>query len=236
MTSHIYNKQALNNFASGMMDIQIARNPLASEVILIFNDTIRDHYQDAVSVETLRVKKRALVKKNSEMAYVQQEPELLLEDDIDKIPWIVSLTTTCLPRVPKLDDQIVIEGLRYNISYVAPANRYLDKIINLTIYPERNDVDPLMIYSVTDLEDGYYDIVYGGNPKYYSYQEESIYDPCLRRPFTSRPLIEDYSTIYLFDDSGNHTSFGLVDDEQHFLRDCNGVLLKSSDNYYLRAR
>lgn len=212
MTSPIYNKQALNNFTSGMMDIQLPRNPLASEVILIFNESVRDHYQDVIVTEDCRIKKLALVKKDPDMNYVQQEMDELLEDNIEQLPWLVKLTMTDLPRRPRAEDQILIEGLRYNISYVKPLNRSLDNIVLLTVYPDRCEEDKLQIYKVDILEDGYFDILYGGNPILYSYDRDSLFNKDKRIPFTSRPPIPlreegQPISIYIFDKESNYSEF-----------------------------
>lgn len=112
--------QILNRYAQGMADIWLSRTQITSKVILIFNDVIRDHYQDAIHKETKRVMKLAAVKKNADMKYVQELfGDVLLEDNLEQIPWVVSLTMTCLPRTPQMDDQIIINGLKYTISMVA---------------------------------------------------------------------------------------------------------------------
>lgn len=128
----------LNRYAAGMADIWLSRTQLTSKVILIFNEVTRDHYQDAIHTETQRVMKLAAVKKNADMNYVQELfGEILLEDNLEQLPWVVSLTMTCLPRVPKMDDQIIINGLKYTISMVSPKNRNLTSLLSLLIYPER---------------------------------------------------------------------------------------------------
>lgn len=183
----------LDRYAARIADIQLERNPLASEVMLIFNLKVRDQYQDTIVSEDLRIKKRAMVSKNVDMNYVQQFDEaILLEDDTDKIPWIVSMTTTQCPRIPSMDDNIIIEGIKYSISMVKPANRNINSLILLLIYPERSfsddgDVRVLshkILYkgsSTWDLqllknESLILDLIYGGDPKFYSFDSVNWYE------------------------------------------------------------
>lgn len=194
------NLDQLNKFASGMADLQMSRSPLSQEVIIIFNETYRDHYQDTVQNEVDRVKKLAVVKKDVDMNYVQQIGDILLED-IDQLPWVVSTTVTNLPRLPKMDDQILIDGLRYTISMVKPSNRFVDSIILLSVYPDRTDEDNLDIYSITKLSDGSLDILYGGYPKIIKFDDgntETISDfsSYIIPPF-------DSGWITIEDDEGN---------------------------------
>ena len=201
------NKEALNYFASSMVDLQLDRNPLAQEVIVIFNSVTRDHYQDSVVVEECRIKKMAIVKKDPDMSYVQQLGDILLEDD-EHVPWIVSLTTTGLLRIPKQDDQILIDGTRYYVSYVKPANRSVDSIINLSIYPDRYDEDKLQVYSLSVLEDGCIDILYGGQPIEMSFDIDSIADKSKREEFKSIVSFPtDEGVLVLFDPEGNYVTY-----------------------------
>ena len=187
----IYEKRVkhLNRFSCGMADIQILRNPLSLEVIVVFNDISYNHYQDSQICESERVKKIAVVKKNPEMSYVQELGDVLLEDDPDKIPWIVSMTTTGLSRIPKFNDHVVIEGIKYTISKVKPVNRNIDSLINIFIYPERNDPqDLLSIIDIKFLDSNeeittkqnegktIIDILYGGFPKKMSFDDEHWFD------------------------------------------------------------
>ena len=201
------NKEALNYFTSSMVDLQLDRNPLSQEVIVIFNKVQRDHYQDSITTEEGRVKKRAIVKKDLDMSYVQQLGDVLLEDD-EHIPWIVSMSTTNLIRIPRTDDQVLIDGIRYYISYVKPVNRSIDSIVNISIYPDRNDEDRLAIYSLQKLQDGYVDILYGGDPKQIAFESKALVDESYRLPFDS--IIKfpgEYGRVYIFDKSGKYTSF-----------------------------
>lgn len=137
-TEYDKRNRILNKWAAGMMDIWLSRTQLTSKVTLIFNEITRDIYQDAKHTESVRIAKLAAVKKNVDMNYVQELfGEILLEDNLDLIPWVVSLTMTDLPRVPKMDDMIIIDDVLYTISMVAPKNRYLKSLLSLLIYPER---------------------------------------------------------------------------------------------------
>jgi len=177
----------LNNYATEMAEINLGRNPTAVEVILVLCDQSRDHYQDAVSVENYRVKKRAIVRKNPSMHYVQFENTEALFEDTKSLPWTVSMTVkdikhyeqddecneVLVPCIPKTDDQILIDGMLYTISMVEPSNRYLDGIINCFVYTERSSKeDPLAIYrvdKVVDSESTLYSVVWGGNPMLYCF-------------------------------------------------------------------
>lgn len=195
-----YNTEALNLFAAGMADIQMDRNPLAQEVILVFNEVSRDQYQDSIVIEECRVKKQAMVKKNVDMEYVQQEGVVLLEE-YDSLPWVVSLTITGLPRNPRLDDSILIGGILYTVSSVKPSNRSVDSILLISIYPDRSNIEQLQLFSIGDCGDGYMDVLYGGYPKEYAFTSEAINNRSLRFPFTSRPRIPSLEgELFLFSD------------------------------------
>lgn len=132
--------QILDKFAEGMMDIFLSRSQLTSTVTLIFNNVTRDHYQDAKVTEEGRYDKLAWVKKNVSMNYVQElTGDLLIEDNLEMIPWIVSMTMSKLPRQPKMDDFVIIDGITYSISMVIPKNRNIQSVLSLLIYPERVD-------------------------------------------------------------------------------------------------
>lgn len=201
------NKDALNNFAAGMADIQMDRNPLAEEVIVIFNTVQRDHYQDSITTEEGRLKKMAVVSKNVDMSYVQQLGDVLLEDD-EHSPWVISMTVTGMFRLPKTDDQILIEGLRYYVSYVKPSNRSIDSIINISVYPDRSDIDELKVFSLSRASDGCVDILYGGKPVEMAFTLEAINDKTKRIPFKSIMEFELLrGTLLLFDSDGHYVKF-----------------------------
>lgn len=176
----------------------MARSPLRSEVIVMFNEVIRDQYQDVVSTEIIRVKKWGVVSKSVDLDYVQQLGGDILVEDTDSLPWAISMTLTDLPRIPKMDDQVLIEGKKYTISAVRPMNRDLPSVIVLFVYPERSTVDDLMIYEVTPKVGfrgvKYLDVLYGGNPEEYSFDGEHWFD------FESRIAYEEEpSTLYVRD-------------------------------------
>lgn len=201
----------LGNLATGILDMQMARNPLASEVVLVFVNSVYDQYQDATVVETDRVKKYGMVKKNVDMEYVQELGDILVEDDLEHLPWLVSVTMTGLPRQPRQNDQILVDGLLYTISAVRPMNRNMDTVVNLFFYPERVVEEPLDIRYVSFLnldgtvnstpqegDSGILDIVYCGGPKQLSFDNQTWVD------FASRVAFQWPSqsfNIYLTDGS-----------------------------------
>lgn len=136
----MFDNRALNWFVSGMLDIQFERYPFSQKVDIVFNDVERDHYQDPILVESSRVNKWAIVRKNPDMNFVQQFGDELLED-YQKEPWAVGFTVTDLPRNPRQDDNIIIGGERFIVSVVKPLNRSVDKVLWALVYPERNDED-----------------------------------------------------------------------------------------------
>lgn len=191
----------LDRFASGMADIQIERNPLRKEVILILNEVYRDHYQDVVSREVSRHKKWAMVNKNVDLNYVQ-EMDITLVEDVDQIPWIVTMTITALPRVPRAEDQILVDGLKYTVSMVKPMNRQLQSVVLLMVYPERSTNDALTIYSVTRTTGfngvKFLDVIWGGLPTHYSFDKEYWHE------FESRIVVETFpETLFLKDKLGD---------------------------------
>lgn len=184
----------LNRFVTGIVDINITRNPLHSEVSVVFNDAVLDQYQDSIVKESCRVKKYALVRKNVDMSYVQELGDILLEDT-DQLPWMVGMSMTGLPRIPKFNDYIILDNVKYTISAVKPFNRQIDSIIWCFIYPERTDfTESLEIISVTPFVNGFplenipldydklivLDILYKGFPTEYSF------DGITWKPFRSR--------------------------------------------------
>lgn len=204
----------LNNFAAGMADLKLSRDPLSSEVIVIFNELVFDQYQDPVSCETHRVKKLAKVSKNVDMTYVQELGDVLLNDSIDEIPWFVALTITDLPRIPKIADYVLIDGLKYSVSVVKPMNRSLDSLLLLIVYPERSDEpDLLEIHDVTFRVDGkvvepsedsevVLDILYGGAPSEYSFDNINY----IRFRSYVKTIYHSGMTLYLRDAEGDVVS------------------------------
>lgn len=194
----------LDRYAAGMAEIQLNHNPLSQEIEVIFNDVVRDHYQDAHVVSDTRVKKQAVVKKNVDMNYVQELGGDLLLEDIDSLPWVVSLTILDLPRIPKMDDSILIDGIIYTISMVKPSNRNLQSILNLFVYPERvHQHESLEVVSVKLVRTNVLDILYKGNPKEMSFDNKFWF------PFRSYALYDLMNdTLYLRNDE-EFTSYSL---------------------------
>lgn len=121
-----------------MFDIQTARNPLATDVMVIFTDTEYDHYQEGKAVETSRTLKRAIIRKDEDMNYVQFVEDLRLLEDIEQLPFTVTMSITDLERVPRANDMININGIEYTISMVKPVNRFTESVVICLIYPERD--------------------------------------------------------------------------------------------------
>ena len=188
----------LSNVAVGMADIQLAHNPLASEVIVIFNDLSVDHYQDSRIAEEGRVKKLAVFRKVDNMEFVRDSDEGDMQIDDDSVPYEVLLTRTGLPRMPRRDDMLLNEGDLYTIHHVKPMNRDIEGLWQLIVYPERTEfVDPLQIHRYAFLdgatlqpiadsmsnhvgEEVVLDMVYGGKPELLSWDAKHWF------PFKSR--------------------------------------------------
>ena len=188
----------LSNVAVGMADIQLAHNPLASEVIVIFNDLSMDHYQDSRIAEEGRVKKLAVFRKVDNMEFVPDSDEGDMQIDDDSVPYEVLLTRTGLPRMPRRDDMLLNEGDLYTIHHVKPMNRDIEGLWQLIVYPERTEfVDPLQIHRYAFLdgatlqpiadsmsnhvgEEVVLDMVYGGKPELLSWDAKHWF------PFKSR--------------------------------------------------
>lgn len=177
---------------------------------------MRDHYQDYLGAlgdgqhtpqsAHSRIKKWAKVTKDPKLSYVQfDDTENLLEDTGN--PWIVSMTVTGIvdaagnPRLPRTDDQILIDGILYTISLVEPVNRFVDGLINCTVYPERSyQNDPLKVHSASINSKRVVSVVWGGNPKFLSFNTE---EPRTWTSFASYfKLPEGTTTFYIKDDEG----------------------------------
>lgn len=145
-------RKRVNKFMVGMADIQLAHNALASEVIVIYNELSVDHYQDSLIAEVERCKKLAIFRKSQDMNYLPQDDfstEELVED-VDNIPYEVLLTETGLPRMPRKDDMVLIDGVLYSVHHVKPINRDYKGLWQLIVYPERTTfIDTLHIYKAT---------------------------------------------------------------------------------------
>lgn len=177
----------ISNFTSGLVDIQIARHPLRSQVVIIFNETVYDIYKDATTEEVSRVNKYAIVERDKDRFYIQDWlGEEFLDDDLDKVPWLLTFTTTSLVRIPKHDDVIVIEGVKFTVARVKPINSRIKSVITVLVYPERTDSgNELIVHSVNVTkggeavsayanigEDLILEMIYGGVPIEYSIDKE----------------------------------------------------------------
>ena len=151
-------RKLVNRFLIGMADIQLAHNALASDVIIIYNELSVDHYQDSLIAEVERCKKLAIFRKSEDMNYLPQDDystEELVEDaDGNNIPYEVLLTETGLPRMPRKDDMVLIDGVLYSVHHVKPINRDYKGLWQLIVYPERTTfIDTLHIYKATLLSE-----------------------------------------------------------------------------------
>jgi len=173
----------INKFISGIVDRQIVLHPLRSNIIIIFNETVYDIYRDATSVEADRVNKLAIVEKDKDIFYIQEwldEPEFLDAEGLS--PWVITMSLKGLPRVPKQDDHIVIDGRKHTVHRVKPINKRIESVISVLTYPEReNEIDLLELFKVILYSDKvkveninhHYDedvileFVYGGKPTHY---------------------------------------------------------------------
>lgn len=146
-------RKLVNRFMVGMADIQLAYNALASEVIVIYNELSIDHYQDSRIAEVERCKKLAIFRKSEDMNYIPQDDfntDELVEDSDSNIPYEVLLTETGLPRMPRKDDMVLIDGVLYSVHHVKPINRDYRGLWQLIVYPERTTfIDTLHIYKIT---------------------------------------------------------------------------------------
>lgn len=214
--------EQLNKLSAGMLDLSLSRNPYSKEVFICFNNTTRDHYQDADLFELTRIKKVAVVTRNTDMEYTPMSEVTELQLDNDKVPYDVTFTITGLPRLITLDDSIIIDAVRYRVSSIKPFNRDVDKVLSVTVYPERvNTANPLHLYALTffDLEGNpiteppterqelILEFVYGGFPKTVDYST-SVVD----YPFSPRvkviydPTVDSYINLR----DGNLTSNKLL--------------------------
>lgn len=174
----------ISNFTSSIVDLQISRHPLRSRVVVVFNTTNYDIYKDATNVESSRVNKWAIVEKEKDLHYIQQllDDDFLIDDDA-QLPWMITMTLSGLPRLPKQDDVIIIDGLKFTVARVMPIHKRIKSVLTAFVYPERSEVvDPSKLVSVKLFKDGdsitsYKDyigeelvleIIYGGTPEWVS--------------------------------------------------------------------
>lgn len=129
----------LNKFRIGMADIALRRHPLAQVVGVTLMSKEEDIYGDTSNEVEVRVDKLALVNKSPDLSYVQDYFDDLIEDVDDKIPWLVKMTITGLPRLINHDDRILIADEVYSVSKVSPINRMNDGLLKVLVYPERSN-------------------------------------------------------------------------------------------------
>lgn len=139
-TQGIYSSRIehLNEFRTGMADRALALNALSQLVQVKLMEKSVDIYGDTEVKLEAEVTKRVVVTKNPEMSYVANQFDLLVEDDEDRIPWLVKLTQSGLPRLIRHDDRMIIGGIEYSVSAVSPINRLNDGLLKVLIYPERS--------------------------------------------------------------------------------------------------
>jgi len=125
-----------NHFRRTMADIVIGLNPLAQNATIVFNKIEKDHYDDSRAIEEGRMEKRILLSKKADLFFVQDLFGDLIEDE-SKIPWLVQMTLTGLPRLVNNGDNIIVEDVAYTVAKVAPVHRLNDGILRLLIYVER---------------------------------------------------------------------------------------------------
>lgn len=130
----------LNKFRTGMADIALEHNALAQQVQVHFMSKVKDIYSDTSNELQQIVDKRAIISKNPDMAYVQDLFDEIVEED-EKMPWLVKMTITDLPRLINHDDRITIGGILYSVSKASPINRLNDGLLKILVYPERTETD-----------------------------------------------------------------------------------------------
>lgn len=131
----------LNKFRTGMADIQLDFNAIAQDVTVQLMSKKKDIYSDTTTEIEQEIVKRAVVSKNPDMMYVQDLFSELVEDEDERIPWLVKMTITNLPRIVQHDDRIIIGDLLYSVSQVTPINRLNDGLLKILVYPERTDTE-----------------------------------------------------------------------------------------------
>lgn len=144
--------ERLNNYRRSMADVQLTLNPLAVDGEIIFNSRALDTYNEGILTEESRLTKRMVLSKTPDMHYVQDRAlaDLLVEHETGG--YVLRLTTTTLPRIISIDDQVVIGGITYTISKVSPYNRFNDSILVALVYPV-DDQPPKPDSSAVDDDD-----------------------------------------------------------------------------------
>lgn len=177
----------LARFTAQMADIRISHHPLKRALLFILNETEFDIYQDSHTVERWRLLKDGIVQKKADLFYVQENfgADVLVNDTGD--PWVITCTCLGFPRLPMLDDRVLLEGLVYSVSAVKPTNRDSRGVLELLVYPERTDyLDQLAVYGVSFSVDGVgkplgsvlgrscvMDVIWGGYPMRMSFDKKT---------------------------------------------------------------
>lgn len=94
--------------------------------------------------------KKAILNKSADLEFVQDLTSPLADDSPDSLPWVLVMSTTDLPRLPRANDFFLLysdpnnssDGFPspeiYTVSVVKPLSRDAQSIIKVSIYPERN--------------------------------------------------------------------------------------------------
>lgn len=200
--------QHISRFSQGLADLKLSRHPLAQDIMFIENETSFDHYRDATKIESARIKKKAVFRKKPDLYYVQEQFEDY-EGEGDVLPWMIIITATGLSRIPRHQDAVITEGKLYTLSRVKPVNQARPVIFECLVYPERSQIDPFGLYSVSihnnfqrvipvDGEKYSFDVIYGGTPV------EMSFDNKIWVPF--EPSFKDFykeGNFYIKDKDNN---------------------------------
>lgn len=187
MLESSFEVSAISRFTAQMADLRMSCHPLRRTLLFILNETEFDIYQDSHTVERYRLIKDGIVRKQTDMYYVQENfgADVLVNDT--DTPWVVTCTCLGFPRLPMLDDRVLIEGLVYSVSAVKPTNRDSRGVLELLVYPERTHyLDQLGVYGVSFSVDGVskgfgsvvgrrcvLDVIWGGYPIRMSFDKKT---------------------------------------------------------------
>lgn len=144
----------LNEFSRVMGDLRIDTHPASQDVKVILTEKTYDVFNDVTHSPKEEITKRALVTKKNVLEYVQALFTELLVENEEQFPYLVTMTTTGLPRVLQADDQIEIDDEIYTVSKVHLGNRSQDTIIRCLVYNERGNIEEEQIDNNED--DDYY--------------------------------------------------------------------------------
>lgn len=206
--------KALSSFSQGLSDIRISRHPGHKDMMFIIMNKYNDQYGDAYTEEVVRIYKQGILQLKPQLDFVQEFEDVLSESDED--PYSLIVTTTNLPRFPRTNDRVLIDGELYEISAVRPTNRNTQRVFECLVYPDRNATDELDIKTVNlfrdnkqvPLEDCFhstvnYEIIYGGSPIQLSFNNVDWFD------FTiiGKVYIEECLRLWLKNASGEVVKF-----------------------------